>query len=296
VLTRRTFLASAAALAGCSSKPPRITFLSNDRLMSVNLDGSDLRDIGPRWYAWTPDAFKGSDKYAFELSPDGKRVAYHFPNGAGYAVSTADVDGQNRRVVANERGRLFFGPAWSPDGSRIVFQDCDANDVSHDWADLCIVQADGTGLRRLTTGRALWFGASWGNAQRHGTGSNIPKFTPDGQVLVSLRLPGSVVPWEYQAGRPDTDHFNREFKRDQARGGARIAALDPRTGATVDLTPPTSGVWDFRSLASPDGRLIAFCRAKVGELPALWLMGRDGSGARLIARMEQGLDHPRWLV
>jgi len=48
---------------------------------------------------------------------------------------------------------------------------------------------------------------------------------------------------------------------------------------------------------SPDGRLIAFCRAETGGAPGLWVMRADGSGQRLLTRglEDRGADHPRWL-
>src|SRR2546430_13052829 len=46
-------------------------------------------------------------------------------------------------------------------------------------------------------------------------------WTRDGGLLFPRRLPDSKVPWEFQSRRPDTDHFNREFKPELARGGTR---------------------------------------------------------------------------
>ena len=47
---------------------------------------------------------------------------------------------------------------------------------------------------------------------------------------------GAKVPWEFQANRPDTDHFNRDFKPEAARGGVQICRLNPSTGQTTPLT------------------------------------------------------------
>ena len=43
-----------------------------------------------------------------------------------------------------------------------------------------------------------------------------------GWLLFPRRLPNSRVPWEYQAQRPDTDHFNREYRPELASGGTEI--------------------------------------------------------------------------
>ena len=200
--------------------------------------------------------------------------------------------------VAGKPGHLYFGPSWSPDGQWLCFQDCHASgDPGHDWSDVCVCRADGTDFRMLTEGQSMWFAATYGSAHHRGGGSNVPVWTQRGHILAPLRIPGSRVPWEYQAQRPDTDHFNREFKPDHARGGTAIAEIDPRNGSIAWLTPQTEGVWDFRATESPAARRVAFCRAESGSVPHLRIVDRrelrsskihDGLGAG-------GLDHPRWL-
>jgi TolB protein len=105
------------------------------------------------------------------------------------------------------------------------------------------------------------------------------------------------VPWEFQPQRPDTDHFNRDYKPDSARGGTQICRLDPATGAVTELTPLAAGVWDCRAAESRDAKHIVFCRAATGEMPSLWVMNADGSEPRLLTRgfNDRGADHPRWV-
>jgi TolB protein len=105
------------------------------------------------------------------------------------------------------------------------------------------------------------------------------------------------VAWEYQAGRLDTDHFNREYKPELARGGTEIWRLDPGTRAVIALTHSGPAVWDFRAVESPDGKHVAFCRAATGEVPTLWVMNADGRNPRLLntGLNGRGADHPRWL-
>ena len=256
---------------------------------NMRLDGSDARE------------FTGPDEglpYGYSLSPDGRRVAFHLASREGYQIWTCDTRGGNRVKVAAQPGHLYFGPSWSPNGQWLVFQDCHAPvDPGHDWSDVCVCRPDGTGFRMLTEGQSLWFAATYGTASHRGGGSNVPVWTQDGHILAPLRIPGSRVPWEYQSQRPDTDHFNRDFKPDQARGGTAIARIDPQTGSIVFLTPRAEGVWDFRCTESPDGHRIAFCRAETGGVPRLWVMDRKGRHSQEIHAGigTGGLDHPRWL-
>ena len=180
----------------------------------------------------------------------------------------------------------------------MLYVDCrPGEDPGHDWADVCVGRGDGSEHRVLTGEKSMWFAATYGDPKTRGGGSNVPAWTRDGSILFPRRLPGSRVPWEYQPRRPDVDHFNRDFKPDLARGGTEICRLDPRDGKITALTRSDPPVWDFRASESADGKYVAFCRARTGGAPAIWVMEADGKNPRLITRGidDQGADHPRWV-
>lgn len=260
------------------------------QLYSVNMDGSDAREF--------TKAGEGLP-YGISLSPDGKRVAFHLASPQGYQVWTSDVDGGSRVKIAAHPDHLYFGPSWSPDGKWLLYVDClFKQDPGHDWGDVCVGRADGTEHRVLTKDQAMWFAATYGNAENRGGGSNTPTWTRDGRILFPQRMPGSKVAWEFQAGRPDTDHFNRDFKPQDARGGTAVCRLDPNSGATEMVTEPVEGRWDFRAVQSPNGKQIAYCRAATGESPGLWVQGNERNAKpTLLSRgyEDRGADHPRWL-
>jgi Tol biopolymer transport system component len=259
------------------------------QIYSMNLDGRD-----PREFTRIGEGLP----YGLSLSPNRQRVAYHLASPQGYQIWTSNIDGADRVCVAAHPDHLYFGPSWSPNGQWLLFQDCRfKNDPGHDWSDLCIARPDGSGHRVLTEGQVMWFGATYGNPGNRGGGSNIPGWTRDGEIVFPRKLPGTKVPWEFQPRRPDTDHFNRDFKPEEARGGVEICRLNPRSGALTVLTRSTPPVWDFRASESPDASSIVFCRAETGGVPAIWLMDADGRNPRLLTRGldDKGADHPRWL-
>ena len=232
------------------------------------------------------------------MSPDGRQVAFHLATSSGYQVWVSDADGRNRVKVATHPEHLYFGPKWSADSGWLYFHDCLYHqDPGHDWADVYLCRPDGSEMRLLTKDQEVWFGATYGSLENHSGGSETLYWSRDGKVLCSRRLPGSKVPWEFQAQRPDTDHFNRDYKPDLARGGTEICKIDPRDGSVTRITQPGAGVWDFRASESPDGKQIVFCRAKTGEPPAIWMMNSDGTKQRELTKGidQRGADHPRWV-
>ncbi len=258
------------------------------QLYNMRLDGTDARE------------FTGAGEgmpYGLSLSPDGTRAAFHIAGPTGYQVWTSDLEGGARVCLAAHADYLYFGTSWSPDGRWVAYQACrHGEDPGHDWADLCASRPDGSEQRLLTEGQALWFCATYGNATSRGGGSNVPTWTKDGMILCSRRLPDSRPAWEYQADRPDLDHFNREYKPEQARGGAEICKIAVDDGSALPLSRSESTTWDFRGCESPDGQWIAFCRCVSGEMPALWVMNGVGGEQRMLTRglNGSGADHPRW--
>lgn len=256
---------------------------------NMNLDGTDVREF--------TRAGEGMP-YGLSLSPDGTRVAYHLASPSGYQIWTSNVEGGDRTLLAGHPDHLYFCPLWSPDGQWLAFQDClYRQDPGHDWSDLLLSRPDGSAQRLLTTGQSLWFAATYGSPENRGGGSNTPVWTHDGAILGSRRLPGSKVAWEFQADRPDTDHFNRDFKPELARGGAEICRFNPCDGSVERLTHADPPAWDFRQSESPDGSQLIFCRAETGGLPAIWIADSDGRNPRMLTKglEEQGADHPRWV-
>ncbi len=256
---------------------------------NINLDGSD-----PRPFTQPGEGMP----YGISLSQDGNRVAYHLATTGGYEIRTSDVDGNNISLVIKKEGHVYFAPKWSPDGAWLIFQDCIHEDYpGHDWSDLVLSRPDGSDLRYLTGGQPLWFAATYGYPGNRGSGSNVPIWSKDGTILFNRRLPHSKTAWEFQKNRVDTDHFNRDFKPELARGGTEICRMDPHTGTIKRLTHSDPPVWDFRNAESSDGKHILFCRAKTGETSGLWIMDPDGSNQRLLTRGvdDLGADHPRWI-
>jgi len=260
-------------------------------IVTMNLDGSDQ--------VWVTQPGQGFH-YCVALSPDGARLACHATMPDPYRIVTMDLDGGNRTTVALHPDHLYFGPAWSPDGEWLVYQDClFQEDPGHDWANICLGRPDGSEHRVVTEGYRQWFGTSYGSPENRGGGSNMPAWSPDGAwVAYTRKLPGSRTAWEFQPQRPDTDHYNRDYKPEKARGGTEIVLMNPFTGEQRQLTHNDPPLWDFRASFSPDGQQIVFSRVAVGGACEIWVMDADGGNQRPLTRGIAGLgaDFGRWVL
>ncbi len=118
------------------------------RLYIADIDGQNVRQLTP------PDSTRGSLDADASWAPDSKRIVFaasRTPKGLYFM----DVD---RGVLEHfaAAGEGAEDPAWSPDGTRIAFQSKrDGNQ------EIYVINADGTGLRRLTDhpavdGRPAW--------------------------------------------------------------------------------------------------------------------------------------------
>jgi len=142
-------------------------------------------------------------------------------------------DGSSRRAITSAPGDAT--PDWAPDGSRIVFT------LPHDqgppFCSVALVNADGTGLTDLSTGR---------------TGCEIdPAFTPDGRRIVFVRF--------------DDKEDSENIWTMGLTGGDRRPLTNRKDSGTTDPN------------VSPNGRWITFVRGRSETAKALFRMRSDGT-------------------
>lgn len=244
--------------------------------------------------------------YCVSLSPDEKRLAFHITsqNGmsdrkfvpSGYSINTISLDGSDRKLIAGEKGHLYFWPKWSPDGKWLAYLDCHVDtDPAHYFADVCIAKPDGSLHKVVTSGQCSYFGTTFGSSKRRGGGSNGIVWTHDNKLLYSKIAPGSHPDAMY---KPELgNHRENEFCPEKAHGGSWICMLDPFTGEEKDITIFEEGRWDFHQSISSNGKEIAYTSAKVGEPSSICVAGvEDGRVLELTYGCDGlGVDFARWI-
>jgi hypothetical protein len=107
-----------------------------------------------------PNRESRDDEDAPAWSPDGKTIAFVDEVGPGFGLFLIAPDGSGRRQLTQKRA---LDPSWSPDGRQIVFSD---------GQDIDVINADGSGLRRLTATKTREFNPAW---------------SPDGREIAFVR-------------------------------------------------------------------------------------------------------------
>jgi TolB protein len=190
-------------------------------------------------------------------------------------------------------------PAWSPDGARIAFISSRTG-----GGDLYLINADGSGRRRLTYTAAREF--------------TRPAWSPDGRGIAFVRTEGNTD--SLYTTRSDGGGQRRLYRGCQvyrpawSPDGTRIAfdggcrqyasiyVVDVGTGRGRRLTSSTfdqaanNGAFDEYPTWSPDGRLIAFDRFRESHGDVLYfgivVMLSDGSHQHELGSSDNA--HPAW--
>jgi uncharacterized repeat protein (TIGR01451 family) len=165
-----------------------------------------------------------------------------------------------------------FAPKWSPDGTKIVF---DATVAGND--DIYVMNADGSGLKRLTYTAAVDENASWSpdgthivfDSNRDQGFYEIYRMNADGSGVTRLTDVGSDLMPAYS---PDGSKIAFTTNRD---GNWEIYSMNADGSQPTDLTNNPAD--DFYPPSwSPDGTKIAFSTNRDGNWE-IYTMNTDGS-------------------
>jgi len=205
------------------------------------------------------------------------RIAFTANLHGSWQLYTMTPAGTGLRQVTHIPGStdVNLSQNWSPDGQRLVYVSSRTGNP-----DLYVVNADGTGTRRLTSGPAE---------------DKAPTWAPDGRHLVFARIVDDQarlyridVDGTHLTRLTDLDGFapqytpdGRHIVFDSGRGGlvSAVWIMNADGSSPRRLTPAglQGTTWDV----SPDGTRILLGNHQNSSLPtSLFDMNLDGSGLR----------------
>lgn len=212
-------------------------------------------------------------------SPDARAIAYtSYRRGYPDIFVALIYQGLQETPTAGQ-GQNWL-PAYSPDGTRICYtSNRDGN------PELYVSNRDGSGARRITQHPAIDTTPTWSpsgtqiafTSDRAGT-PQIYIVSADGSNLRRLTTAESYADRPTWSPAP----FNEIAFAARTGPGYDVKVYDLASGQTRQIT---FGEGSNESPAySPNGRHLAFTSTRLGRVPHIFTIGRDGRGVKQITR------------
>jgi TolB protein len=265
----------------------QIAFVSsrsgNKEIWVMDYDGANQRQatflrsisLTPRW------------------APDATRIAFTCYASAGGFISAQICihSMETGKLVAFPRWRgTNASPAWSPDGSQIMFMSS-----MHGDPELFACDSNGGHLKRITYSAGVDTSPAWNPKTGQQVAfvsdrSGVPQLylmNADGSNVEKLNLPdmGYVID---PAWSPNGQLLAFSWRR--PNGNYDIYVMDVATRQIVELTRDAGR--NERPSWAPDGRHIVFESTRTGTRQ-IWTMLADGSQARQLTMQGQN-ESPNW--
>jgi TolB protein len=216
-----------------------------------------------------------------DWSADGAKIVYMSNQTGDYRIWVMNADGSGQRRLADDPGFADLDPAWSPDGTRILFSRCDDHVGFILACDLEVMNAAGGGMRRLAGGNWTYVRGQYSpdgrrivvGADRGGLLSALWVLRADGTGLRRITAPSLEAFWP--GWSPDSRRI--VFTDNCCQGNSNIWTVRPDGTGLRELThfgAPRQG--GFASY-SPDGRrIVLLAGGKCCQY--FYVMNADGSG------------------
>ncbi len=259
--TRLTFNAARVYEPRFSPDGLKIAFNRDDycgnNVWVMNADGTNQNSISPgEGYVW---------------SRDSRKLAYNFNN----SIYISNSDGSGKRLLTTLGFFGYYGPTWSPDGTKLAFI---ASEGTNKY-DVYTINADGTNRQKLTNTLTTKYEVSWSP-----DGAWIAYTQHDGtrlEKVFAMHPDGSGL---RQLSTQDAYYYNLSWMPDSKKV---LVVNDPSQGSSINLLDVNGGqpfrvtnngtAYDWGPAVSADGVTIAFA-----SNDGLFIVNSDGTGQKLL--------------
>jgi len=240
---------SSAAEGSTTSLPPAsaartIVVVQDNQIVSLDANGQN-----PLFLT------KGQQDGEPSFRPDGQEIVFTRETESGSRLFRMRPDGsEQRQVTLDPSVSDVFDPTYSPDGQRILF----SGHISHLDHDIYAMNADGTGLTRITTGPEF---------------DRRPTFSPDGRQIAFQR-DDSICVTGSEGGPVST--LSRGSFPFYAPDGRLLFCHESDLWATDEDTQPnrlteSAHLHEFDPVVGPDNTIFV--------LGSPTVLGKDGAAA-----------------
>jgi PKD repeat protein len=253
-------------------------------------------------------------------SPDGRRLAFVSDRDGQHAVYVMNLDGTN---VVRLAPQLGDSPTWSPDSTRVAF----ACVVETSNRDICVVNSDGTGFRRLTDDPAWDVDPAWsleggkiafqtgryggqhlalmntdgsGVSQLGGVQGSEPAWSSDGRYIAATSSPSGIFAMKAD-GSDGWDVIYGDYALLSspswmpgslfARFNTNCTALVCSFDASTSVGAITNYTWSFGDTLTGSGSVVRHTFAEGGSY-TISLAVTDGNGATATEELILTLNRP----
>ena len=239
--------------------------------------------------------FSDLDHRSGSISPDGDWLLYTAEDDQAAQIHVARLDRSEDRALTGEGSN--FRPAWSPDGTRILFAHRAGERDDRTDIDLYVMAADGTDVRQLTDDAADDWAGAWSpdgsrivfNSNRSGT-YDLDVMAADGSGQVAL-TGGPAEDFE-PAWSPDGSRI--AFTSNRAGGEFGVWLVDAAGGEPVHLSTGDGNA--YMPTWSPDGSALAFASSRTGDFEVFVVPAAGGEpvNVSLNPGADDGWIAPAW--
>jgi Tol biopolymer transport system component len=253
----------------------RIVFVNDskspEQIYSMNPDGSDLTLF-----------FERIGFNSFDISPDGSKIVFSQGPVTNSDLYVYDIDSSTfTSLTSNGSGNN--DPAWSPDGTQIVFSRYDANRNPQ----IFVIDADGSNLTPLTD---------------NNYSGREPDWSPDGTKIVFDAFPVD----NYEIAVMDADGTNLSLLTNDPAGSS-VRDQDPvwsPDGSKIAFASTRNGSFDIYTMAADGSNIVRITDSQNGRRDPAWspdgtqivFEGFDGNDQEIMTATADGSGSPSILT
>jgi len=206
-------------------------------------------------------------------------------------------------AFAQEQGETvsknYQGVAWSPDSQSLSFTLMEIKNTTPRSmkADIYVMRADGTGVKKITGDGLNGFGSTWSKDGRRIYFGAVNPATKERQIY-AVNADGSGLTQLTKTGRntapvvsPDGKKIVFNSETVERKPQISVMNID---GSNIKTLTADNTIAFYNPIWSPDGKRIVYYTEKGDNKDQIWVMNADGANQKLLTNNVGHNFYPSW--